>query len=263
MTLSALAVYATETPAQEKPATNYQPKEGQEGKEAVWVPTPQVLVDKMLDMAKLTKKDYLIDLGSGEGRIVISAAKRGANALGIEFNPDLVELSKRAAVKAGVDDRARFVKEDLFQTDLSQAQVVSMFLLATIQRRLRPKLLTLKPGTRIVTNTFDLGDWQPEQTATLPRCDTWCKAHLWIVPANVTGTWKLADGELVIAQTFQMITGTLKRGTTLNVIHGKLYAEQISFNAGTKNYIGRLVGDRIDGNVGADKWSATKVNNTK
>ena len=245
--------------AQEKLAQKYQPKEGQEGKDAVWVPTPQALVDRMLDLAKITHKDYLIDLGSGDGRIVISAAKRGAKALGVEYNPDLVELSKRAAAQAGVSGRAKFVKEDLFNTDLSQAQVISMFLLSTLQRRLRPKLLGLKPGTRIVANTFDLGDWQPKQTITLPRCDAWCKAYLWIVPGNVHGVWKLADGELRITQSYQFITGTMKTGTSLNVIHGELDAEQISFRAGAKTYTGRVTGNRINGTVSGKRWSATKL----
>ena len=257
--LLATVAAASAASAQEKPAQTYQPKDGQEGKDVVWVPTPQALVDKMLDMAKVTAKDYLIDLGSGDGRIVISAAKLGAKALGVEYNPDLVELSKRAAAKAGVSERARFIKEDLFKTDLSQAQVISMFLLSTLQRRLRPKLLGLKPGTRIVANTFDLGEWQPEQTFTLPRCDTWCKAYLWIVPAKVHGVWKLADGELNIRQTFQIITGTIKVGTSLNVIEGKLNAEHISFNAGAENYTGRVTGNRIDGTVSGKKWFATKV----
>jgi hypothetical protein len=245
--------------AQEKPGQNYQPKEGQEGKDVIWVPTPQALVDKMLDMAKLTPKDYLIDLGSGDGRLVITAAKRGSKALGIEYNPDLVEVSKRAAAKAGVSDKADFVKADLFKTDLSQAQVITMFLLSTLNRRLRPKLLDLKPGTRIVTNTFDLGDWHPEETATLPRCDTWCKAHLWIVPAKVDGIWEMAQGELTITQEFQTITGQFKIGTAVGLISGKLYADQISFTAGGAIYTGRVNGNSMAGSAGGDKWSATKV----
>ncbi len=245
--------------AQQKPGQTYQPKEGQEGKDAVWVPTPQELVDKMLDMAKLTPKDYLIDLGSGDGRLVITAAKRGSKALGIEYNPDLVELSKRAAAKAAVSDKAHFMKADLFKTDLSQAQVITMFLLSTLNRRLRPKLLDLKPGTRIVTNTFDLGDWRAEKTATLPRCDTWCTAHLWIVPAKVAGIWKMAQGELTITQEFQTITGQFKFGTAVGLINGKLYADHISFTAGGATYTGRVNGNSMAGTAGGEKWNANKV----
>ena len=147
-----------------QPAKEYQPEVGQDGKDVIWVPTPQALVDKMLDMAKVTPKDYVIDLGSGDGRTVITAAKRGSKALGIEYNPDMVELSKRNAAKEGVSDKATFVKADLFESDFSQAQVITMFLLSSINLKLRPKILDLKPGTRIVSNTFDMGDWKPDQT---------------------------------------------------------------------------------------------------
>src|SRR6185436_13388651 len=131
--------------AQKAPAPAYEPSVGQEGKDVVWVPTPQVVVNKMLDMAKVTKDDFVMDLGSGDGRTVITAAKRGARALGVEYNPDMVELSKRNAEKAGVSGRAQFVKADLFETDFSKATVVTMFLLPDINLRLRPKLLEMKP----------------------------------------------------------------------------------------------------------------------
>ena len=175
---------------------DFQPQVGQDGKDVIWVPTPQGLVEKMLDMAKVTPKDYVIDLGSGDGRTVITAAKRGAKALGIEYNPDMVELSKRTAAKEGVSDKASFVKADIFESDFSQAQVITMFLLSSINLKLRPKILDLKPGTRIASNTFDMGDWKPDETASLPGCSSWCTAHLWIVPAKVEGTWKLAAGRV-------------------------------------------------------------------
>src|SRR5499425_1795053 len=196
--------------ARAQPAKEYEPSVGQEGKDVVWVPTPQALVDKMLDMAKVTPKDYVIDLGSGDGRTVITAAKRGAKALGIEYNPDMVELSKRNAAKEGVSDKASFVKADLFESDFSQAQVITMFLLSSINMKLRPKILDLKPGTRIVSNTFDMADWKPDESATLPGCNSWCTAHLWIVPAKVDGTWISPQGELTFKQIFQNISGTLK-----------------------------------------------------
>ena len=173
--------------AQAQPAKEYQPEVGQAGKDVVWVPTPQALVDKMLDMAKVTPKDYVIDLGSGDGRTVITAAKRGSKALGIEYNPDMVELSKRSAANEGVSDKASFVKADLFESDFSQAQVITMFLLPSINVKLRPKILDLKPGTRIVSNSFDMEEWKPDETATVEGCNNWCTAHLWIVPAKVGG----------------------------------------------------------------------------
>src|SRR5213593_3178414 len=172
----ALAVACGFSPARAAQG-EYQPEVGQEGKDVVWVPTPQVLVDKMLDMAKVTPKDYVIDLGSGDGRTVITAAKRGIRALGIEYNPDMVELSKRNAAKEGVSDKATFVKADLFESDFSQATVITMFLLPEINLRLRPKILDLKPGTRIVSNTFTMDDWSPDETAVVSRdCVAWCTA---------------------------------------------------------------------------------------
>ncbi|HXV48941.1 MAG TPA: class I SAM-dependent methyltransferase [Candidatus Binatia bacterium] len=240
-------------------AQDYQPQVGQDGKDVIWVPTPQALVDKMLDMAKVTPKDYVIDLGSGDGRTVITAAKRGSKALGIEYNADMVELSKRTAAKEGVSDKASFVKADLFESDLSQAQVISMFLLSSINLKLRPKILDLKPGTRIVSNTFDMGDWKADESATIPGCNSWCTAHLWIVPAKVAGSWKLPQGELSIKQTFQNISGTLKNGGSETAITGKLSGDQISFSAGGTQYSGRVSGNSIEGHAGGSKWSATRA----
>ncbi len=196
-----------------RPSRNFNPQVGQEGKDVIWVPTPQELVEKMLDMAKVTPQDYVIDLGSGDGRTVITAAKRGAKALGIEYNPDMVELSKRNAAKEGVSDKATFMKADLFEADLSQAQVITMFLLPDINLKLRPKLLNLKPGTRVVSNSFTMGEWQADETANVKNgCASYCTAYLWIVPAKVDGTWQLPQGELMLKQEFQMVSGTLKTG---------------------------------------------------
>ena len=245
--------------ARAQPAKDYQPAVGQEGKDVIWVPTPQALVDKMLDLAKVTPKDYVIDLGSGDGRTVITAAKRGAKALGIEYNPEMVELSKRNAAKEGVSDRASFVKADLFESDFSQAQVISMFLLSSINLKLRPKILELKPGTRIVSNTFDMGEWKPDESATIPGCNSWCTAHLWIVPAKVEGNWKLPKGELALKQSFQMISGTLTNGNVVAPIDGKLNGERISFTAGNASYTGRVNGDSMEGAVGGAKWSGSRA----
>src|SRR6267142_2687708 len=141
---------AQKAPAASSPA--YEPTSGQEGKDVVWVPTPQILVDKMLDMAKVTPRDFVMDLGSGDGRTVITAAKRGTRAMGVEYNPDMVQLAKDAAKREGVSETATFVQADLFKTDLSKATVITMFLLPDINRRLMPTLLSLKPGTRVVSN---------------------------------------------------------------------------------------------------------------
>ena len=251
--LAAAAVQAQ--PAKQE----YQPQVGQAGKDVVWVPTPQALVDKMLDMGKVTSRDYVIDLGSGDGRTVITAAKRGARALGIEYNPEMVELSKKNAAKEGVSDKANFVKADLFESDLSQATVITMFLLPSINIKLRPKILDLKPGTRIVSNTFDMEDWKPDQTVEAEKgCTSWCTAYLWIVPAKVEGTWQLPQGELTLKQTFQMISGTLKSATNTAQVDGKLNGDQISFTAGGVQYSGHVSGNTMEGTANGTKWTATR-----
>ncbi|HEX2332519.1 MAG TPA: class I SAM-dependent methyltransferase [Burkholderiales bacterium] len=238
-------------PVQAQSATStYEPTVGQEGKDVVWVPTPQALVDKMLDMAKVTPNDFVMDLGSGDGRTVITAAKRGARALGIEYNPEMVELSKRNAEKAGVAERARFVKADLFETDFSKATVITMFLLPDINLKLRPKILKLKPGTRVVSNSFTMGDWQADETAEMGAnngCEnSWCTALLWIVPAQVAGSYKLPEGEVTLKQTYQMLSGTMRTGGKTFALKGKVNGEEISFSAGGKQYKGRLNGKQLE-----------------
>jgi SAM-dependent methyltransferase len=250
--------------AQARPATQYEPRVGQEGKDVVWVPTPQAVVNKMLDMAKVTAKDYVIDLGSGDGRTVITAAKRGAKALGIEYNPDMVELSKRNAAKENVSDKASFVKADLFQSDFSQATVITMFLLPDINLKLRPKILDLKPGTRIVSNSFTMGEWSADETATVGEdCASYCTALLWIVPAKVAGIWQLPQGELTLKQDFQMISGTLRSGSSASAItNGKMRGDEISFSAGGAQYTGRVNGNAIEGTVKGGNnstWKATRA----
>jgi len=260
-----LPVIATAVFAQAQPAPKpFEPSVGQEGKDVVWVPTSQELVNKMLDMAKVTASDTVIDLGSGDGRTVITAAKRGAQAMGIEYNPDMVELSKRNAAKEGVGGKANFAKADLFESDFSQATVITMFLLPDINLRLRPKILDLKPGTRIVSNTFTMGEWKEDDTVTAgdESSSYYRTARLWIVPAKVEGTWQFAQGELTLKQSFQMVTGTLKAGgNTPQTANGLLRGDQLTFSAGGAVYTGRVNGNRIEGNVKTGTtvadWSAT------
>jgi len=246
-----LAAFGASAFAQpQKAPAAFEPKSGQAGKDVVWVPTPQVLVDKMLDMAKVTPRDFVIDLGSGDGRTVITAAKRGTQALGIEYNPDMVELSKRNAEKEGVAGKASFVKADLFETDFSRASVITMFLLPDINLKLRPKILGLKPGTRIVSNSFTMGEWEADETATLSSeagCTvSWCTALLWIVPARVAGTHKLPQGELVLKQEFQMLSGSLSTEGKSFVVKGRVRGEDVSFSAGGREYRGRMNGKQIE-----------------
>jgi len=247
------AALSAQAPAQQKP---FEPSVGQAGKDVVWVPTSEALVAKMLDMAKVTPQDYVVDLGSGDGRTVIAAAKRGATALGIEYNPDMVELSKRKAAEAGVTAKATFMKADLFESDFSKATVVTMFLLPSINMKLRPKILDMKPGTRIVANTFTMEDWEADETANITDgCTNWCTALLWIVPAKVEGTWQMPQGALTLTQTFQKLSGTL--GST--PITGQLRGNEITFTAGTAKYSGRVNGTSMQGTLGSGgNWTATK-----
>src|SRR5687767_2145313 len=254
--LSATTAYAQATSTPAKPSEQFEPRVGQPGKDVVWVPTPQALVDKMLDMAKVTPNDFVMDLGSGDGRTVITAAKRGATAMGIEYNPDMVELSKRNAQKEGVNGKATFVQADLFKADLSKATVITMFLLPSINMQLRPTILNLKPGTRIVANTFTMEDWDADETQSVTdNCSSWCTALLWIVPAKVQGTWKTPQGNLTLTQTFQNVTGNLN-GTAIS--GGKMNGDQVTFTAGGTNYSGRVnaAGSAISGG----NLSATKLN---
>ena len=263
-----LAALATAVCAQNKPAAPpgaYEPQVGQAGKDVIWVPTPQALVDRMLGLGKVTAQDVVIDLGSGDGRTVITAAKRGAKALGIEYNPDMVELSKRNAQKEGVSQRAEFRKADLFETDFSSATVITMFLLPDINIRLRPKLLQMKPGTRIVSNSFTMGEWKWDDSATATQqegCDNYCTAYLWIVPAKVDGTWKTPQGTLKLEQEFQMLSGSLNAGGKLLKVNGKMIGDQIDFNAGGVRYTGRVNGTRIEGSTAGGSnptpWNAVR-----
>jgi Methyltransferase domain len=260
LSLIPASVYAQAQAAKEA----YEPRVGQEGKDVVWVPSPQVAVNKMLEMAKVTPKDYVIDLGSGDGRTVITAAKQGAKALGIEYNPEMVELSKRNAAKEGVSDRVTFTKADLFESDLSQATVITLFLLPDINIKLRPKILDLKPGTRIVSNTFTMGEWTADETASVNGdCQSYCTVMLWIVPAKVAGTWQLPQGQLTLKQTFQTISGTIRSGNVSTPItNGRLRGDEISFTAGGTQYTGRVNGNVMEGNVKGptnSKWRATRA----
>ncbi len=259
--LAASVCWAVSASAQEKPAASstYEPRSGQAGKDVVWVPTPQALVDRMLDMAKATPKDYLIDLGSGDGRTVITAAKRGLTAHGIEYNPDMVALAQRHAAEAGVSDKATFEKADLFESDFSKAQVITLFLLPSINEKLRPQILDLKPGTRVVSNTFEMGDWEADEISTIGGdCTSYCKALLWIVPAKVDGAWKLGDQDLTLTQRYQKISGTLGSAP---ISDAKLNGDQISFTANGVQYTGTVDGKSMKGSAtgrsGGD-WSATK-----
>jgi hypothetical protein len=250
-------VLAQTAPAISQP---YAPSPGQGGKDVIWLPTAQGLVDQMLDMAQVTKDDYLIDLGSGDGRTVISAAKRGVRAHGIEYNPDLVAFSRQAAQAEKVGALATFEHADIFETDFSNATVVTLFLLPHLNLKLRPTLLKMKPGTRVVSNSFDMGDWQPDERAEATgECKNYCRAMKWIVPAAVEGSWRFGDGELKLAQTYQMLSGTLTRGgNALPISEAKMNGAEITFVAGGLHYAGRVIDNTMSGTAGRETWSATR-----
>lgn len=175
----------------------------------------------------------------------------------------MVELSKRNAVKEGVTDKATFVKADLFKTDFSQATVITMFLLPEINLKLRPRILGMTPGTRVVSNSFDMGDWKADQTIDpVEKCETYCNAFLWIVPAKVGGTWRSPQGRLVLKQNFQFVIGTLTSGKVVAPLKGRLDGPDITFTAGAMRYTGRVNGNAIEGtSKTGDKeepWKATR-----
>jgi precorrin-6B methylase 2 len=239
----------------------FEPTPGQAGKDVVWVPTPPELVEKMLDMARVTPQDFVIDLGSGDGRNVIAAAKRGARGIGVEYNPDMVELSRRKAQEAGVSDRATFIEGDMYQADISKATVLTLFLLTSNLDRLAPKFLTLTPGTRIVNNTYNVTNWEADASETIEgTCGSWCTAHLNIVPARVAGTWRLGSEDLVLTQEFQKVSGKLGAKS----ITGRLNGDQITLKTSDLEYKGNVTGDRIQGTAIVDgktqSWTATRHN---
>jgi precorrin-6B methylase 2 len=276
-TLTITAVLATcaivaprtsaQTPAQppQQPQQPFEPTVGQSGKDVVWVPTPPELVEKMLDMAAVTANDVVMDLGSGDGRNIIAAAKRGARAIGVEYNPDMVKLSQQHAREAGVGDKATFIEGDMFEADISPATVLALFLLPDNLDKLKDKFLRLRPGTRIVLNTFSVHNWEPDIVEKIEgTCQSWCTSMLYIVPARAAGAWATPQGELLLNQEFQIVTGVLTTGgKSVPLAGGKLRGDQITFTAAGAEYAGKVSGDRIEGTVAAEgkrqAWMATRA----
>ena len=240
-------------------AGDYKPRRGQSGKDVIWIPTPDTLVNRMLRMAQVTPKDYVIDLGSGDGKIVIAAAREGARGLGIEYNPDMVELSRRRAQQAGVADRARFEKADIFESDFSQATVITRYLLPHLNLRLRHRILALKPGTRVASHEFRMGRWRPDETAKVGHASV----HLWLVPANAGGDWEFSFPQqhgprtvrMSFTQRFQYVTGeALFKDFTALPSDGKLLGERLSFDltdedGHLRRFVGQIAGADMKGTV--------------
>jgi hypothetical protein len=260
-----LALASTTTPSAE-----YKPQVGQEGKDVIWVPTPEGLIDKMLEAAKVSDKDTLFDLGAGDGIIAITAARKyGAKSVGIEYNPEMAQFARRKVAEAGMTDKVKIITGDIFQEDFSTATVVTLYLMPHLNIKLRPILLKMKPGTRVVSNTFSMGDWEPDETI----LDQHWRAHFWVVPAQIDGAWVMngVDGgplRLNISQSYQNIGGTLTRGgQTFNLLGAKLRGDEVKFQFTTPDrkvhaFSGRLEGGRLTGTVVAD-FSSTSVEMTR
>ncbi|MCX7893823.1 MAG: class I SAM-dependent methyltransferase [Burkholderiales bacterium] len=241
------------------------PDRAWDGKDVMWVPTPDDLVDRMLAMARVGPDDFVIDLGSGDGRIAIAAARRfGARALGIEFEPELVEIARREAAKAGVAARVRFAQGDFFEADFSQATVLTLYLLTSINLKLRPKILALAPGTRVVSHAFGMGDWLPDATARVGNHE----ALLWIVPARVGGAWRLplpgGEGELRLAQQHQRVSGTARFAGRESALRGELDGERIRIELADgrgvrQSLSGRVEGAAMRGRAAAGEWRAERL----
>ena len=259
--------------AQQK-GQSYEPQVGQAGKDVIWVPTPDEVVERMLRMAQVTANDYVVDLGAGDGKIAIAAAKLfGARSLGIEYNPEMAKHAQRNAEKAGVTSKARIVQGDIFVTDFTQATVVTMYLLPALNLKLRPQLLAMRPGTRVVSHSFTMDDWEADETSSMDGR----RAYFWVVPANVMGAWTLEVSgggasekmELTFEQRYQKIEGTLGLGQVqAGLRDARLRGFNISFSyvdgkSVRRDLTGRVSGARMEGSFRTDngtegRWSATR-----
>ena len=247
--------YST-TPA----APTYTPVQGQAGKDVIWIPTPEGLIDKMLTTAKVTDKDKLFDLGAGDGIIAITAARKyGAQSVGIEFNPDMAQFARRKVAEAGMTDKVRIITGDIFQEDFSSATVVTLYLMPHLNMKLRPTLLKMKPGTRVVSHAFTMGDWEPDETMS----SNYAQGYFWVVPAQIEGSWVMngLDGGPIrvnMSQSFQNIGGTLTRGgQTFAMLGAKLRGDEVKFQFITPDrkvhaFSGRVEGGRLTGKVVTD-----------
>jgi SAM-dependent methyltransferase len=246
---------------QAQPPKPWEPSVGMAGKDVVWVPSSPQMVEKMLDVAKVTSRDVVMDLGSGDGRMVIGAAKRGARAVGVEFTPEMVEHARKNARDAGVEKNATFVQGDMYVADISKATVMALFLLPHNLDKLKDNLLTLKPGSRIVLNTYAITGWEPDERYHVDGdCTSWCEVLLHYVPAQVAGTWRLGNGELRLTQEFQKVSGQFVNGGTTSPVEGRLKGAEITLKVGDVEYTGTVDGNQMRGTSGSNRqaWRATR-----
>jgi hypothetical protein len=254
--ISGMNLAHSTTPA----APTYAPVQGQAGKDVIWIPTPEGLIDKMLTAANVTHQDKVFDLGAGDGIIAITAARKyNAQSVGIEFNPDMAQFARRKVAEAGLNDKVRIITGDIFQEDFSSATVVTLYLMPHLNMKLRPTLLKMKPGTRIVSHAFTMGDWEPDETMSYRHS----VGYFWVVPAQVEGAWIMngMDGgpiRLNMSQSFQNIGGTLTRGgQTFAMLGARLRGDEVKFQFITPDrkvhaFSGRVDGRRLTGNVVSD-----------
>lgn len=265
---TAALLTTTTASAQTKP---YEPQVGQQGKDVIWVPTPDDIVERMLTMAQTTSNDYVVDLGAGDGKIAIMAAKKfGAKSLGIEFNPEFAKFAQQNVVKAGVADKARVQQGDIFVTDFKSATVLTMYLLPALNLKLRPTILTMRPGTRVVSHSFTMDDWEADETSSVDGR----RAYFWVVPANVQGTWRMSfpggeTPEVTFEQRYQKIEGHVQLGALQGGLReAKLSGPNITFayvdaNSVRRAFNGRVTGSTMEGMLRADngaesRWTAAK-----
>ena len=271
LSVAAVAAFVSTSNTAVAQTKQYEPQVGQQGKDVIWVPTPDEIVERMLTMAQVKPADYVIDLGAGDGKIAIMAAKKfGAKSLGIEYNPEFAKFAQENVVKAGVADKARVQQGDIFATDFKSASVLTMYLLPALNLKLRPTILAMRPGTRIVSHSFTMDDWEADEISSLDGR----RAYFWVVPANVQGTWRLSlpGGEthdLTIDQKFQKIEGHVQLATLQGGLReARLSGPNISFayvdGAGVRRaFTGRVNGAAMEGTLRADngaeaRWTAAK-----
>lgn len=255
--LAVLACFAALGSAWADPCKDLAPTRGQSGKDVIWIPTPEPLIDKMLTAAKVTAQDRVFDLGAGDGIIAITAARKfGAQSVGVEFNPKMADYARCKVQEAGMTEKVRIITGDIFVENFSSANVVTLYLLPDLNLRLRPTLLKMKPGTRIVSHAFNMGDWEPDETMS----HEYARGYFWVVPAQVEGDWMFSGMEggpmrVSLRQTYQNIGGMFTRASnTQPLVGARLRGEDISFQFSTpdKNvhtFTGRVAGDRITGTV--------------
>ncbi|MDA1118402.1 MAG: class I SAM-dependent methyltransferase [Proteobacteria bacterium] len=273
-TAAALAALLICSPAAAQPTKQYEPSVGQPGKDVIWVPTPDDVVERMLRMAQVTANDYVIDLGAGDGKIAIMAAKQfGARAMGIEYDPEMARHAQGNITKAGVTGKARIVQGDIFASDFTQATVLTMYLLPALNLKLRPQILNMRAGTRVVSHSFNMDDWEPDESSSMDGR----RAYFWVVPASVGGNWtlNLSGGgvaerlELALEQRYQKIEGTVGIRAGLGGLREpRLSGFQIAFayvddHGVRREFSGRVSGARMEGGFRADngtegRWTATR-----